>query len=188
MARMRRFRRKPKRRYAWTGVLYEDQTVTETGVAFELFGPTAGEISVNTDLLLHRVILGWSTLNGTVLDATRVSVYLAVLDTSNTLLPFPYTADPDDVDYYQKRDTMYMDVGYLEGTGTDGDAIGTFDPPFGHCVNYKNNGMPLDITVKRKIRGDQGLYFVVGVDGVGEGTFESQFTVWARALVSGGRV
>lgn len=197
--RMRRFRtrRRSKRRYAWLGIEFArtfelDEAVGT--VAFEIVGPASSpELGTNVDCVLQRVILHWNVINTQLLITSAMTMYLAVLETNNNLLPLAYIPDTFDADYMAKRDTMWMTHFFLNAADEPAAWVGTMPPAGAAAVGQQglllNNGMPLDIGVKRRVRGGEGLYLVVrnfAVPG-GEIGALAEFSGWARCLYSFGR-
>lgn len=199
----KRFRRR-KKRFIWTGVQTgstDSQTVdldipdvtqsTPQGndvpwmagpglaLAVEIVGPSA--LSLATDLLLHRVLFGFTVSNPSEFNGVLLQMQLEVVQSTNDEWPIITPPDFDDLDAWQKRLPMWNGAWYIgPGASIGMGSVG------GICS--LNNGNPYDIGVKRKMRGDEQLVMKFGMRStVGELLASGVLNhFWARALVSGG--
>lgn len=192
---MPRFRRRArrKRRYAWTGAYFDLVTQTSDTTALEIIGPpTDNLVGTNIDCVVERVIFGFQVENTQVLITARFQAYLAVLETTNALQPLAYIPNFLDQEMYAKRDNMWLGCWWLGDQDTLSGSVGTSGPASTNGsmgVTLVNNGLPLDIGVKRKMRGSEGLYFVcnLNADPATEPGAQGVLRAWFRVLLSFGR-
>jgi len=197
MRRRRSFRR--KKRYQWLGSMpaFDFTMENSNTTAFEIAGPVAvgGLIGNNVDCVLERVILGWNLQSTDNTNPGRLDMYLAVLETSNAFQALAYIPDISDVDFFEKRDTMFW-YSTLVGTlsvitgATQASAVGTSMSNAGSEGGVIiNNGLPHDIKVKRRVRGQEALYLVArfAPHPESEGSPTGIFNAWGRCLFSFGR-
>jgi len=197
----RRFRRGSRRgrtRWLWSGInaagavaLYPAKTIVQ------ILSPA--QVATVSDMTVTRVVFDLH-FQCPETGFSEVGAYLTTVPTDVTETPSSDALWPPlstDIDASQKR-PMWARKFVLPGIPYAGDVAaawcGTMGPAFfepavgeegplvslGGCIN---NGQPFDITVKRKLGGDQALVLVLQ-------TFDNQsanFFCFARALVSVGR-
>lgn len=179
MARMMmRRRRRPKKRYAWTGLQTLD-TILPVGPAQLILSPVGGfaggDAAHGVDLLVERVIFDFNW-NNTTANNEFMAAYLAVFpsDLAGTVPVGMWAALTTDPDAFEKRVMWYRQFYLDPGPGGTGQSIST------------PAGGPFDINVKRKLRGDDILCLCIQ-----QGNAIAQpvrVSVLMRCLVSMGRV
>jgi len=176
MMRKRGFRRKPKKRYTWTGlqVLGQALPVSPGTLILSLVGGAGGgaDIFRGSDLLVERTIfdINWdNTDEGQVLLGAYLATFpveIAAQVPQGTWSPL--TTDPD---AFEKRVMWYRQFFLDPGEGGTGQSIALRDP--------------FDIPVKRKLRGDEALVLVLEQSNTVIAPVN--VTVLARVLLSLGR-
>lgn len=198
--RLTRFRRRPKRRFIWIGGLVGDAFNSTNEMLIPDLNsappnPTwtsiillnNAELSTATDLLLHRVLFGFTVHNTTILPVL-LEMQLEVVQTElDGLTPMATAPDLSDPDAQNKRLPMWSaawavgDDGIVGMSQGHGDAVHT----------TLNDGNPYDIRVKRKINGDEALHLKFGSASMTNETGSDNSLAidycWWRCLVSGGR-
>lgn len=197
-------RRRTKRHFMWAGTQTgSSPSATQTldippmtgfpsHIVLVIIGPEQigmGE-SNNYDLLLHRVLFGFTVQNPAGVPGL-LNMELEVVD--NTLDDIPLTTPPDfdDQDAFQRKSPMWCGSYFLAedtSVGTSS-AAGFAAASSDHAHLGINQGLPIDIRVKRKITADQSLVMKFGsLNAVGELTADLEIVhFWARCLVSAGR-
>jgi len=171
----RRFRRRQKKRFFWTGFANAGQTLTtaDPTPTYVLLGPPTGTTQQegNVDVVLERTIL---ELNYQNIDETvhRLGAYLYIFDadiTSHAPLG-GWSALSLDSDALSKRVLWWRELILDPGHGGTGASLTPL-------------GMPYEIPVKRKLGGDKVLCLVFTADAANAVTLHYR----CRTLFSAGR-
>jgi len=179
MARMMQRRRKPKKRYVWTGL----QVVTPQllplfpgTLTLSLIGGSGGgaDIQRASDMLIERVVFDFNFVmtgeSGTnIFGAYLTTSWVDLASQTPQALWQPLTTDPDG---FEKRPMWWRQFILDPGAQGSGYLVG------GHTAHF-------DINVKRKIVSDEALCFVLqNSNAVAQ---DVSISVLARVLVSLGR-
>jgi len=179
LTRRRSFRRKPKKRYAWTGI----QLVTPQALPLfpgtlqlSLIGGAGGNADLfrSSNLLVERVVFDINFIMSGESGATPVGCYLTTSPVEltaqiPTTLWQPLTTDPDG---FEKRPMWWRQ--FLLDPGAQGT---------GYTV--AGGTAPFDVNVKRKLVADEALMLMF--QGANALVQDVSVTVLARVLVSMGR-
>lgn len=209
MARMNRFRRRrPRIRWAWTGIS-ATAMVDHTGLtAFSIVEPVT--FSTVADVTIERVLIDFSITYANVEESTPVagdailgSMVLATVPTGSdevpitSGLPRPLSGDIDDT---QKRPmwTKWFYFPPLPATLQSIHCIGTMTAwsqqeslsqsnITRNLEGVFNNNAPIDIGVRRKLGGDQALVLAFDVSTYDSANHAVDVNLYARALLRIGR-
>lgn len=197
MRRRSPMRRRRRRRYIWLGAQFHVPVLAIPSVAAGEGGdhltiPLVDntDLGLGVDLLLHRVLFGFSIVSTSSLLDCIIQMQLGVVQTDNSLSPVTQPPDYDDVDVWVKRIPMWTGSFFLRRSAGIGNCGGSSAGTTNATNGLLNNGNPYDIRVKRKINGDQNLVMTFAqVDALAHDDIVPPSSIdlfWFRALVSGG--